>query len=353
MKTPVAKLLVIVALLGSGISHGQTVPGTAIPYTQISTWGVTSPAAAGSNLLTLGYGNILMSSSLGWGGAIYDYAANGSGSLVNRHDAGRLWQSMVNIIYPDNVTFVNPTEAGDTYNRGSAVLQASNKTTAPMNVQYTKSAPFGFLGQTNEANLGGTSPDNGNVAVQFNGMTIGKQITLAFNGDNNVAQYVAKVYSNASAPRITGNLPILYLPGNFRQFSTYNPASGAWLAQAVLAGQYNVQSQDYGLTSNCGGIIAENDARTVGVAIYGCKPGTRNGGAFHLAFSNHSPNGNPDPLADDTTALISQITYGDNVSMPAGESSLTTYIVVCKSTAPALAGVACVNSMANLYSQGY
>lgn len=349
-----SSIATMVMLFGA-TSYGQTVPGTSIPYTQINTWGVTSPTGAGSSVLALGYGNIVVESAQGWGGAIYTYAANGSGNLVNRHDAGRLWQSMINVYEPTTGLYVNPTEAGDRHNRGSAVVQYANATTAPYNVQYTKSTPFGFLAQPGEDDLGGTSPTSGNVAVQFNGMTIGKELTLAFNGDNNVARYVAKVFSNASAPRVTGNLPILYLPGNFQVFSTYDATNGSWLPQAVpstkgLTGVApDVLSQSD--AASCRGIIAENTDRSTGVAIYGCRPGTRNGGAFHLAFANVT--GTPasaDPFHDDTVALMSQLTWGDNVGLPIGESSLTTYIIVCRG---ALAGVGCVNSMAALYSAGY
>ena len=353
-----ARPLVMMAVsIACAAGHAGTIPGTAIQYTPITTWGTTTPAQAGMNLLTLAYGNIVVKSSPGWGGAIYDYSANGSGNLVNRHDAGRLWQSMLNVHEPDVVHFVNPTEAGDTFNRGSALLQFQNKTTAPANTQYTKTAPFGFQNQPMEDNLGGTAPWAGNVAIQFNGMTIGKELTLAFNGDPNVARYVTKVYSNAPASHVSGNLPILYLPGVFAVFTTYNAATGNWLNQTIDPYRVNVQSQDY---TSCGGVMAENLQRTVGVALYGCKPGIRSGGAFHLAFSNHSActAGNPnapactnDPLANDTTALMSQIMASDYQGMPAGESSLTTYIVVCK--APPPAGAACVQSMARLYANGY
>lgn len=329
-------------------SYAGTIPGTSIWYTPISTWGVTTPQQAGNNPLTLNYGNVVVKSSPGWGGAIFEYAVNGSGNLVNRHDAGRLWQSMVNIIEPDQVHFVNPTEGGDSYNRGSTLLQFENKITSPANVQYTKSAPFGFLNQQNEDNLGGTGPSAGNVVIQFNGMTIGKELTLAFNGDDNVSRYVTKIFANASANRISGALPILYLPGNFRHFTTYNAVSGNWLTQSVLPGQVNVGSQDY---TACGGIMAENDERTVGVALYACRPGIHNGTSQNLAFSNYSNTGSSDPAHADTTALMSSIWYGDNIGLPAGESSWTTYIVVCK--APPPAGAACVGSMALLYSSGY
>ncbi len=350
MKNRVYGFVALATLLTCAEIQATPISPLSIPYTTITTWGTTTPTQAGANLLTLGYGNIVVKSSPGWGGAIYDYAASGSGNVVNRQSPGTLWQSTVNVFEADGTHFVNPTEAGDSYNRGSELFQFQNTTTAPIDMQYTKSVPFGFLNipQGNEDYLGGSAPNHGNVAVQFNGMTLGKELTLAFNGDNNVAKYVTKVFSTVTASHVTANLPILYLTGNFRTFSTYNAATGNWKAQVVNTGQSNVPSQDY---STCGGIIAENVARTVGVALYGCKPGIHNGGAFHLAFTNASVNGNSDPLATDTTALMSSIFWSDNQAMPAGESSLTTYIIIC--TAPSLAGSACVSSMARLYNSGY
>lgn len=320
-----------------------------IPYVQISTWAPQSPTQAGATLLQLAAGNLVVKSSRAWGGAIHDFSGVGTGSLVNRHDAGRLWQSMVNVYEKDNLHFVNPTEAGDGFNRGSAVLQFQNRATAPFNVQLTKSAPFGFLNvpKGDEDYLGGTSPAQGNVAVQFNGMTIGKELTLGFDGDPNVARYVTKVFTSAPIARISGNLPVLYLPGHFRALSTYNAVNGAWRSQVVSPGQSNVPSQD---DASCGGVVAENDTRTVGVALYACKPGFHGGAIRHLAFSNASYAGNADPLADDTMALMASTWWGDGVGLPLGESQFTTYVVVC--TAPSIAGARCVESMARLYRNG-
>lgn len=342
--------LALVAALGCSVTSAQTQPPY-VSYTQINTFAPTSAANAGNSLLTLGYGNISMSSSLSWGGAIWDYNVQGSGDLVNRSSTGTLWQSMVNILYPNGAGYVNPTEAGDSYLRGSAVLQSTNN----LNVQSTKSAPNQFVNQPpaqTEVNLGATSPSSTNVMVQFNGMTIGKQITLAFNGDNNVAQYVAKVYANAAIPHVSANLPVLYLPGNYTVFSTYNAQTAAWLSQSVSNDGKDNYWSAFDTAGNCGGIVAENATRTYGVALYGCKPGVLDGSTRHFAFMS-STSGSSDPLSTQTTALMSQITADDLLGMPLGESSYTTYIVGCKGTSTTYAGAACVNSMANLYSHGY
>lgn len=358
-KTPswLASVLACASLLASGPNFAQTVPNSAVTYAGTTSLGVTEPVPAGTNKLTLGYGNILVSSSTAWGGAIYDYAVEGSGDLVNKHDAGRLWQSMVNIHTAEPGScepYVNPTEAGDRYNRGSVVVQAVNAG----NVQTTKSQPLQYLGQPCEKDLGGTAPWSGNVAIEFNGMTIGKQITLAVNADNNVAQYMTKIYSNGTANHVSGNAPILYLPGNFTVFSTYNAENGRWDPMAVTPQTENVEWTGFGTpTSRCGGIMAENRERTTGVALYGCVPNFHNGSVRHFAFSHRSKpdTEQPDtnPFANDTTALMAQVQYRDWLALPVGETSLPTYIVVCRSTPTALAGVACVNSMANLFAAGY
>lgn len=327
----------------------QPVSPLAIPFTPIATWAPTTPAQAGANLLTLAAGNLVVKSSSAWGGAIFDFAATGTGSLVNRHDPGRLWQSMLNVYEADDQHFVNPTEGGDGFNRGSALFQFQNQASAPFNVQYTKAVPFGFLNVPKglEDYLGGSSPSAGNVAVQFNGLTLGKELTLGVDGDANVARYVTKVFTTVPIAHVSANLPVLYLPGDFQALSTYNAATGAWLPQTVDAGVSNVPSQDF---VSCGGVVAENRFRTVGVALYGCKPGVHGGGVRHLAFSNASPGGNGDPLSTDTTVLMASTWWSDFVGLPAGESTFTTYVVVC--TAPSLAGARCVQSMAALYSHG-
>jgi hypothetical protein len=273
-------------------------------------------------LLTLSAGGVTVQSNLVAGGAVWRWFWNGV-QFVNHTDYGREIQA--DFSYGTNAE-LNPTEAGDqlTYNfldpsikHGSPVVQFQNQGTT----QTTRAVPLNW-----DTSFSGGDQDHPAI---WEGMLLGKDLTLNFNNLGPVAKYTTHMTLPASS---LGGLamPIGYMPSAFNRFWTYDAASKALkeVTSVIPDGCSALPpSPVYVFRANFGGVILSDATATNAMGVYGVSPGQGGSVSFWQMFKFLCWGDGSSETASDTSAWSACYGNGNDVLFPAGDSTYNIYII--------------------------
>ena len=166
-------------------------------------------------ILSLSAGGITVESNKVAGGVVWRWFWNGMECENNFAYGGEIQAAF----YFGNNPNLNPTEAGDLYQRddpilahGSPVVRFENQG----NTQITRAVPLNW-----DPTAFGGDQDH---PVIWDSLILGKDLTLNFNNLGPVARYTTHVVLPGQT---VGSLssPIAYLRGNFNRYWTYNAQS--------------------------------------------------------------------------------------------------------------------------------
>lgn len=225
----------------------------------MSLWGYPRHGLTAEHFLELTAGGITVKSNKVAGSAVFEWWWNGK-QFINDRDYGRQMQSSINWFVGE--TLYNPTEAGDRYSDYS--IPAYKRHGSPITEEYnsgndhiTRCVPL----EWSPGSFGGGT-DN---PVIWRGGSLGKTITLNFNGMGAVARY----QTHLTTPITTGSstcieIPTVYLTNDFNRYYDYN-AETQTLTEHSLS--YNQSWTSYGI--NYGGVIISTSNQNYAMGIYG------------------------------------------------------------------------------------
>ena len=260
-------------VFNSAVEHASIYSGDTIPgygsEAGFGRYGYARYNNTAEALNTLSGGGITVSSNNVAGGSVWSWVWNGI-EFVDHWDYGREMQSAVLWFANDNpnTTPYNPTEAGaysppsvaPALRQGSPMVESYNTGLT----QTTRSVPLDF----DPTHWGGDAAH----PVIYNTMTIGKDVTLDFNGMGNVAQYVTSVSTDTPITAAEIEMPTTYLPQTFGQFHQYD-AQSQTLETAPVPGQPNCSLPNAGYryhpASGYGGLIISNADQSAAMGVYG------------------------------------------------------------------------------------
>ncbi len=259
---------------------------------------------SGSQLTSLTAGGVTIGSNAVSGGALWSWVENGV-QYVNTSDNGREIQSA--FFYGNQ----NPTEAGDgsasssAYQmHGSPIVQITNSGST----QSTRTVPL-------EWNPGGLGASSGNQVIAYQGMLLGKDITLGYDGLTGVAQYDTIVQLAQAVDSANLELPTGYMPSSFNTFYTYDASSDALAAVSPPNACSTGTGTSYVPPSGYGGVIIATSNGSSAMGVYNSTTGV--GGPVDYFALWSFPCGN-------ATSKWDNVRSGR--SFPAGTSVFTSYI---------------------------
>jgi hypothetical protein len=250
---------------------------------------------AGEDLLTTTAGGVTVSSNRVAGGAVWRWTYRGV-QYVNTYDYGRQIQTAIFIDH------ANPTEAGDGLGdsgnpadlQGSPLLAASSGPTT----QSTRAAPLEFSI---------TRPDGPAV---YEGIQVGKDLTLDFHGMGPVVQYDTVL---TTSQRLQGDWQtyidnVAYLRASFRRYFTYDAADPGSPPREVFPGDYDLAGVVYRPPSGFGGVMIADDPLEHAMGMYAISAtlpgGTIDGFGVWKYFGDFAGEGTDDSEASGRTSAM-------------------------------------------------
>jgi hypothetical protein len=273
-------------------------------------------------LLSLSAGGITVQSNLVAGGSVWRWFWNGV-QFVNHADYGREIQA--DFSYGTSAE-LNPTEAGDqlTYNfldssikHGSPMIQFQNQGTT----QTTRAVPLNF-----DPTFSGGDQDHPAI---WEGMVLGKDLTLDFNNLGPVAKYTTHMTLPASSFGQIA-MPIGYLTSAFNRFWTYDAGSKTLKeVTSIMPDGCSAlpPSPVYVFRTNFGGVIISDATATNAMGGYGVTSAQGGSVSFWQMFKFFCWGDGSSQTASDTSAWSAVYGNGNDVLFPAGDSSYNVYII--------------------------
>ncbi len=275
------------------------------------------------------------------GGAVWHWFYKGV-QYINTYDYGRLMQAT--LFYDTskrpgggcNVSgnpYVNPTEAGDGTS-GCHSLESADWFGSPLKsdtlsadglTHSTRAIPIDF----NPPLAGCDAP---NYPRLFKDMVLGKDLTLGFNGWDNVSRYVTVVTLPKPIPGsdlVALEMPTAYTAGSFNQFYTVDLSASTGKATATRqVPDANGFMPNFHPASGYGGVlVADGTADTANAFGLFSTIGTNNSGAWAqdlVLYSVIDPKG-PNGPTDNNTGKLGVVRYPKEV--PGGTSRYVAWVV--------------------------
>jgi hypothetical protein len=302
------------------LAPSESIPGysaSALPAYGYPRFGNASEA-----LLSLSAGGVTVESNQVAGGATWRWTWNGV-QFINHTDYGREIQGA---FYFGARQDVNPTEAGDrltfstldpSVRHGSPVLRFENQGTT----QFTRAVPLDW-----DPSFHGGDQDH---PLIWEGMVLGKDLTLNFNNLGSVAKYTTHLVLPAATSG-TLAMPAGYLVSSFNRYWTYDARSKSLVevTSAMPDGCPSLSNGSFGGYSygvNAGGIMMSDVAGANAMGVYGLSTAQGGSVSYFAMWKYFCWGDGPSEIASDTTAWSA--VYGNDLPFPAGESTYNVYLI--------------------------
>jgi hypothetical protein len=267
-------------------------------------------------ILSLSAGGITVESNKVAGGVVWRWFWNGMEFENNFAYGGEIQAAF----YFGNNPNLNPTEAGDLYQRdnpilahGSPVVRFENQG----NTQITRAVPLNW-----DPTVFGGDQDH---PVIWDSLILGKDLTLNFNNMGPVAKYTTHVVlPNKTLGGLTS--PITYLRGNFNRYWTYDAQSQQLneVTSHIVNGCSN--SAAYIFNTDFGGVIISDSTAAYAMGIYGVS--TARGGWVGSYGLWSFPCGTTDTSESAYNFnVLSPASGQENSLFPAGDSTYNAYMI--------------------------
>ena len=303
------------------LAPSENLPGY-VPQ-PLAAYGYPRYGNAAEVLLSLSAGGVTVQSNAVAGGSTWRWFWNGV-EFLNHNDFGREIQSA---FYFDGPQLINPNEAGDrltfdfldqSVKHGSPILKFENQG----NTQVTRAIPLNW----DPAQFSGDQDH----PVIWDGLVIGKDLTLNFNNLGPVARYTTHL-TLPDAAKGGIETPSIWLRSNFNRFWTYDASTKTLVEVTSSVGDGCSNGSPYFFHESFGGTIASDASGSNAIGVYAVS--VASGGSInYISISSFICWGDgPDESGSDTVVMDAIKGGGDGVSpnvvFPAGESTQNVYII--------------------------